>query len=60
MMGLCLCTRLFPSYSEQGLLSSCQLLIIVSSFVVALEHGLQGAWASVAVAHGVSNCHAWA
>ena len=54
-LGLHCCARAFYSCGEWGLLSSCsewERLIAVISIV--LEHGLQGAWASVVAAPGPS------
>ena len=52
VLGLHCCTQIFSSFREWGLLSSCgaQASLVVSYLVA--EHGLQGAGASVAVAHG--------
>ena len=49
--SLLLC-RLFSTCGELGLLSSCNVLIEVASFVA--EHRLQGVQASVT--HGLSSC----
>ena len=55
-LGLCCCVQVFSSCSEQGLLFDAVrgLLIVVASPVA--EHQLQGVWASVVVARGLSSC----
>ena len=50
-LGLHCYVWVFSSCSKQRLLSSCH----VWASLVA-EHGLQGAWTSAAVAHGLSSC----
>ena len=58
--GSLLLHGLFSSCSEEGLLfiAVCRLLIAVASPVA--EHRLQGTWASVVVACGLSSCGSWA
>ena len=56
VLNICCCVRAFSSCGEWGLLFVVvpRLLITVASPVA--EHKLQGGWASVAVAHGLSSC----
>ena len=50
--------RFFCSCGEWGRLFSCSTLIVMASLVV--EYGLQGVWASAAVACRLSSCGPWA
>ena len=55
-LGLHCCTWALSSCGEQGplLVAVCGPLIAVVSLVA--EHGLQGTWASVVAARGLSSC----
>ena len=59
-LGLHCCVWAFSSCGQWGLLFIAVpgLLIVVASLVA--EHRTLGAWASVAVAHGLSSCGSWA
>ena len=51
MLGLCCCTQAFSSCSQQGLLSSC----VVCLLILVTSHGAQ------ALGHtGFSSCGTWA
>ena len=52
--------RLFSSCGEQGLLSSCSVLLLIAVASLVAKHGLEGTRASVVVAHGLRSCSAWA
>ena len=58
VLGLHCCARAFSSCIEHGLLFVAVRGPLIAVAWLVAEHGLQGAWASVAVARGLSSCGA--
>ena len=55
MLGLCCYAQTFSSSGEQGLLLHCDARTSHLAASLAVERGLQGVWASAAVARGLES-----